>query len=340
MIFMPLIDEADTLLDANLMADLSLNFSVDNGLIIDTNGKSWVRWRSDGIDSWWRFFEETIDKPMGRRLANAACDEEENLLSAGYLDKTGMFKKKKILQAIEHRWWLHGWGRPNLKPPSFQSNVLTPIISGILQAQIERIDGKRYRMRWEQKSSDSCILSLEDSNQSIPQSNSVGKTYSSSSPYSIDVESDWKIDGLSHHLLPAGLFIRLQESCAGLIANIGEDERNSWPVLGDGFLSLAIASKKLFIAGEEIFLAADADGWMESCNTLLAPKGLSSPVEVKSIDSNGGVSMKFTELPLPAITTGFIAGAWVRCEGRPVKVGLEMGDDFIEITLQSRYEIS
>ena len=178
MIFMPLIDEADTLLDANLMADLSLNFSVDNGLIIDTNGKSWVRWRSDGIDSWWRFFEETIDKPMGRRLANAACDEEENLLSAGYLDKTGIFKKKKILQAIEHRWWLHGWGRPNLKPPSFQSNVLTPIISGILQAQIERIDGKRYRMRWEQKSSDSCILSLEDSNQSIPQSNSVGKIYS------------------------------------------------------------------------------------------------------------------------------------------------------------------
>jgi len=63
-------------------------------------------------------------------------------------------------------------------------------------------------------------------------------------------------------------------------------------------------------------------------------------VEVKSIDSNGGVSMKFTEFPLPAITTGFIAGAWVRCEGRPVKVGLEMGDDFIEITLQSRYEIS
>ena len=43
--------------------------------------------------------------------------------------------------------------------------------------------------------------------------------------------------------------------------------------ISDGFLSLAIACKKLFIAGEELFLAADIDGWLDSCNAIFGFKG-------------------------------------------------------------------
>ena len=74
---MPLIDEAEAILDGDLMSILESSFSTRDGLILDNHGNAWFRWRADGLDAWWRMFEETIDSPMGRRLANSACDEEE-----------------------------------------------------------------------------------------------------------------------------------------------------------------------------------------------------------------------------------------------------------------------
>ena len=340
MITMPLIDEAETLLDEQLMSHLKENFTTHSGLIIDKFGNSWFRWRADGLDSWWRMFEETIDSPMGRKLANSACDEEEWLLDSGSLDKTGFFRKKKAVNALLHRWEIHGWGTPSLYPPSFQSVGLNPIFAGILQADIERINSQRYRMRWEEKSSESCILQLDKSDYPITSSKRSVGSFDLGEPYRIEVEEKWKIDGLSHHLLPSGLFKRLESACSGLNAKISEDERNSWPDEGDGFLSIAIASKNLFIAGEEIFLAADADGWMQSCDAFFSPMGFSKPKSVKSIDSNGGIELVYSLVPIPAITIGMLAGAWIRSEGRPVKVGLNREDDSLKITLESRYELS
>ena len=340
MIYMPLIDESESILDAELILALRDNFTYRDGLIIDKLGHCWYRWRSDGLDAWWRIFEEIIDAPMGRKLANSACDEEEGLLNSGSLDFTGLFRRKKATQALEYRWWLHGWGKPKINPPSFASRGLTPLFAGLFQADFERINSKRYRMRWEEKSAENCVLNLDESDLPVTASKPSGKTYSAGNSYNINVESNWRIDGLQHHLLPVGIFTRLQQSCAGLTANISEDERNSWPVISDGFLAVALAAKRLFIAGEEIFLAADANGWVDSCKSFFGPMGISYPVSAKELDSNGGIELKFTEIPLLSLTAGFLAGAWVRCEGRPVKVAIRTEDDFIFISLQTRYELN
>lgn len=340
MICMPLIDEAVNLLDNNLMDRIANNFTSRNGLIIDNDGNCWYRWRSDGLDSWWRFFEEIIDAPMGRKLVNSACDEEEWLLNSGELDHSGLFRKKKIKLALIDRWALHGWGVPNLKPPSFDSSSLKPLFAGILQADIERINSMRYRMLWEEKSAETALLTLNETNLPVPNAKSSYDVYQKGESLQIEVEKGWRIDGLKFILLPVGLFKRLEESCAGLVAKISDDERKSWPQVTDGFLALALAAKKLFIAGEEIFLAADAQGWMDSCESYFAPRGLASPISVNSIDSNGGIELLFKEIPLPSITVGYLAGAWVRCEGRPVKVELNYDDNRCHIRLQSRYEIS
>ena len=340
MIYMPLIDESESILDAELILALRDNFTYRDGLIIDKLGHCWYRWRSDGLDAWWRIFEEIIDAPMGRKLANSACDEEECLLNSGSLDFTGLFRRKKATQALEYRWWLHGWGKPNIKPPNFTSTGLTPLFAGIFQADFERINSKRYRMRWEEKSSENCVLTLDESDLPVVASKPRGKTFSDGDSYDIKVESSWKIDGLKHHLLPVGIFMRLQESCAGLTANISEDERNSWPAISDGFLAFALAAKRLFIAGEEIFLAADANGWLDSCKSFFGPMGMSYPISSTELDSNGGIELKFTEIPLLSLTAGFLAGAWVRCEGRPVKVAIREEDNFTFISLQTRYELN
>ena len=118
---MPLIDEENNHLDVELMSDVASVFSSKNGLIIDDIGNQWYLWRVDGLDSWWRFFEEIIDAPMGRKLANAACDEEEYLLGNIDLNFNGFFRKKKTKAALEGRWKLHGWGVPNTSPASFES---------------------------------------------------------------------------------------------------------------------------------------------------------------------------------------------------------------------------
>jgi len=337
---MPLIDEENNHLDVELMSDVASIFSTKNGLIIDNTGNQWYLWRIDGLDSWWRFFEEVIDAPMGRKLANAACDEEEYLLENIDLNFNGFFRKKKVKTALEARWKLHGWGLPNTSPPSFESAGLTPVFSGILQAQLEKINSSRYRMLWEEKSPQTTVLNLETTSIPLSKPNAVLPLHGKGKPMLLELESGWRIDGLGHLLLPVGMFNRLEMACSGLIGNIGEDERNSWPDFGDGFLSIAIACKRLFIAGEELFLAADIDGWIDSCESFFGSRGLSSPISAKDLKSSGGIELKFETITCLAMTVGYLAGAWVRSEGRPVKVSVIRDDNFDLIKLESRHEIS
>ena len=337
---MPLIDEESNLFDIDLMSNVASIFSKRDGLIIDNKGNPWYLWRADGLESWWRFFEDIIDAPMGRKLANFACDEEENLLEDVDLNFTGLFRKKKTKAALTSRWNLHGWGNPYLDPPSFDTTGLTPVFAGLMQADIEKINSARYRMLWEEKSAETTLLTLDKTSIPLTKANSVVASQEVGEPLVLELEKGWRIDGLSHFLLPIGMFKRLENSCSGIIANIGDDERNSWPDFGDGFLSLAIACKRLFVAGEELFLAADVDGWVDSCKSYFGFKGFSSPISGKALDTPGGIELQFNTIPCLAMTVGYLAGAWVRCEGRPVKVSVTRDDNIDIISLESRHEIS
>ena len=337
---MPLIDEESNLFDIDLMSNVASIFSKRDGLIIDNKGNPWYLWRADGLESWWRFFEDIIDAPMGRKLANSACDEEENLLEDVELNFTGLFRKKKTKAALTSRWNLHGWGNPYLDPPSFDTTGLTPVFAGLMQADIEKINSARYRMLWEEKSAETTLLTLDKTSIPLTKANSVVASQEIGEPLVLELEKGWRIDGLSHFLLPIGMFKRLENSCSGIIANIGDDERNSWPDFGDGFLSLAIACKRLFVAGEELFLAADVDGWVDSCKSYFGFKGFSSPISGKALDTLGGIELQFNTIPCLAMTVGYLAGAWVRCEGRPVKVSVTRDDNIDIIRLESRHEIS
>ena len=67
---------------------------------------------------------------------------------------------------------------------------------------------------------------------------------------------------------------------------------------------------------------------------------IAGSLAAKTLDENGGIELKFRTIPCLAITVGHLAGAWVRCEGKPVKVSVERVDDFDIIQLKSKYEMS
>ena len=60
-------------------------------------------------------------------------------------------------------------------------------------------------------------------------------------------------------------------------------------------------------------------GWIVVMHTL-ALGDIHHQISAKSLDENGGIELKFFTIPCLAITVGHLAGAWVRCEGKPVKV--------------------
>ena len=115
-------------------------------------------------------------------------------------------------------------------------------------------------------------------------------------PYTVEVESDWKIDGVSHFLLPSGLFIRLQQSCAGLTANLSDDERNCWPSLDDGFPFFGDCKQEVVHRRAGDILGSRCR-WLErNCAAHFGSIGLSIPSTVEMIDSRGAVRLNFNEL--------------------------------------------
>ena len=75
---MPLVDGEDEPIDYELSKALESILKKDlNGHIFDSDGNHLLLWKAMEFESWWIHFEKIIGVPMGRKLVNAATDEEE-----------------------------------------------------------------------------------------------------------------------------------------------------------------------------------------------------------------------------------------------------------------------
>ena len=337
---MPLIDEETNLTDLVLSNRVKSNFFFGNGIISDVCGNKFILWRRDGFESWWIFFEEIMDSSLGRKLANASCDEEEKLLQNGALDATGFFAKKKQIKLFSDRWELHGWGLPDYSSKLIHNSGLSMAFAGLFQAGFEYIEKQRYKMRWQDINSELIKLDLEKSDISLPIPNGQKNPQIKGENLTLSLESEWKIDGKRYHLIPVGIFSRLLTSCLGYPAQIDSDERNCWPDEQDSFIAMAMASKNLFIRGEELFLAADESGWKSSIEALFSKRGLGEAKKVTFIDNNGGVEIEFVDYSSIPLLLGLLAGAWTRCEGRPVKCEYDLDKGVLTIRLYSKNKIA
>ena len=208
-------------------------------------------------------------------------------------------------------------------------------MAGIFQAQKERMDSTRYKMRWENKSADDCMLSFEQSSQIIQPASGKLNSLSPGILTLSRLNSDWKMMAVIFCYRVGCLYAATTRKL-DLLQIFLMTNAIAGLVLTMDFL-LVIASKKLFIAGQEIFWQMQMVG--KRIVLLILGQSTLNSKYCRNDRFKGGRSSKFNELRNPALSIGCLAGAWERCEGRPVKV-LPISDQKHVITLQSKYEMS
>lgn len=338
----------DLQLDERLVNLVASSFTVHEGLFLDGNGNPWMLCSAREFETWWLLFEENISTPMGRRLANCMVDEEswhisqENLFAV-----SGLFKAKKRNLAVKNRWECRGWGDPDLQNLNVENCLITPFSAGCLHAAAEYLSVERLRMRWQEQGKGFCKIILEptanDKPKIIPPPTrawdlgdfSVGKT-----TLQLELMKGYDVEGERHCLLPAGLFSRLLDACAGLNSI---HARENWQIEGesylDGFIAIAEAQKQVFLDSEQHVLISEPENWLGIYEEIFSTRGLGKATSIKEIDSHGGVELTFEHLPFAALTAGMLAGAWQRAQGRPVKLSLKGIKGSWSIELSSQYQL-
>ncbi len=339
----------DLQLDERLVDLVAASFTVKDGLFLDGNGNPWMLCSAREFETWWLLFEENISTPMGRRLANCMVDEEswhislENLFTV-----SGLFKAKKRNLALKSRWDSLGWGDPDLQNLNVNNGLITPFSAGCLHAAAEYLSIERLRMRWQEQGKGFCKIILEPSENDKPKIISppvrawdLGDSPGDGTPLQLELMKGYEVEGERNCLLPAGLFSRLLDACAGLNSIHAMD---NWQIEGesnlDGFIAIAEAQKQVFLDSEQHILISESKNWLGICGEICSTKGLGKAISIKEIDNHGGVELTFEHLPFAALTAGLLAGAWQRAQGRPVKLSLEGVKGSWSIKLSSQYQLA
>ncbi len=339
----------DLQLDERLIDLVASSFTVRDGLFLDSNGNPWLLCSANEFETWWLLFEENISTPMGRRLANCMVDEESWLISQeDIFEVSGLFKAKKRNIALKDRWECRGWGKPELTDLSINHSLITPFSAGCLHAAVEYLTTDRLRMRWQEHGKGLCEIILEPTGNDKPKIIApptrpwdLGDIAVGETALQLELMNGYNIEGERHCLLPAGLFSRLLNACAGLNSIHSND---NWEIEGEkhlsGFVAIAEAQKQVFLDSETHVLISNAQNWLGVYEELFSIRGLGIATSIREIDSHGGIELSFEHLPFAALTAGMLAGAWQRAQGRPVKVSLKGTKGSWSIELSSQYQLA
>ena len=339
----------DLQLDETLIDLVASSFTVKDGIFLAKNGSPWLLYSAREFERWWLLFEENIATPMGRRLANCMVDEESwQISNDGLFSINGLFKSKKRNLALKRRWECRGWGVPDLNDLSISDSLITPFSSGCLHAAVENLSTERLRMRWQEHGKSLCQLILEPTGDDKPKIIApptrpwdLSDFGGGEKALQLELMKGYDIEGERHCLLPAGLFSRLLNACAGLNSihsteNWNVDDENYI----DGFIAIAEAQKQVFLESEMHVLISETKNWLDICDELFCTRGFGKANSVKEIDSHGGIKLTFDHLPFAALTAGILAGAWQRAQGRPVKLSLKEVKGSWSIELTSQYQLA
>ena len=117
------------------------------------------------------------------------------------------------------------------------------------------------------------------------------------------------------------------------IFGISETESKVWN-------AVAKSSCDLFREGEELFMVAEPEHWVDASQTELVDHGLGAVKSSKEIDNHGGVELEFSSIFHPAIVTGVLLGCWSRSEGRDAKARWNKSNSQLSLVICSKSVIA
>lgn len=366
---MPLVDDPMDESTAWLVEDLQRRFPGGAaGLLRDTESGDTPVWCVSlaQFDHWFTELESTLDLTLGRRLAHAAAESEEQRWTlAPPLPKAWFGERRKRLATVNADWALRGLGQLAWLEDGEKGEMLlvanrpqTALAAGMANAAWECITGRRSRFQWSDRGVGETVVELTPDPRSIP------APQPTSAPW---------IDATGQGEAPAPLFERARDEGAGLWTVEGQraltvqrdlllrfeslvmphlldstrdaDRRTEWSGIEDDQRLLfwdgaAEAARRQFLAAGELVLIADADHWVSATRRHLGAQGLGAVVAARSVDDHGGVELELAATLHPALSVGRLLGCWERAEGRGARATWRSHANGHTVRLESRRTIA
>ena len=356
---MPLVDGEEEPIDYELSKALESTLKKDAiGHIFDSSENHLLLWKAVEFESWWIHFEKIIGIPMGRKLVNAATDEEEYHLLMNEEYKVGRFfknaRRKKLISA---RWLQYGWGELNFNDNHITTPTLAPFSVGVALAAIEYCKQSRYKISWTQPNSTLIILNLVEESRNISPSKQVTEftwTKNCQDNFStlLDVgefqvvrkNGGWDFEGERMVFIPANILTRLLFNTRSRSLNVGDELSQSIRFVGledaekSTFLCTALSMVDVIEQSERpIYILSDSE-WINKCQHLLGRFGFICPYEVSSLEESGAVEFTFNHSPTLPFSVGALMAFWQRAHGRLAKVVIEFREMRCFVKISSKLE--
>ncbi|MBP77745.1 MAG: hypothetical protein CL926_00565 [Deltaproteobacteria bacterium] len=339
-----------------ILASIQKEFTcMGDGSIRDSFGHSFSVWRVTDFHRWWLAFESHAGVPLGRKLMNAATDQEEYFLNESSLFDIGwLMKKKRIKSILNQRWKQMGWGQFSVSNQTAFSHVVAPLCSGFALATLEAVKSHRLKVQWRQISNVQIQLDTDADLRSIspaPQppifdwdSNSRVVSSQQQHPISLDFQANehgWSHAGEQCFFLPIGVLSRLFESVNMQGLQLSPELLEHWefpeqfnPAHVASLILTSLAMNDVVSQSERPIYIQDLNSWNQLVEAYLKPLGFGSFASVHALDDQGGVEFELLPSPLLPITTGFLVAFWQRGIGRKAKVKMVMknGNWSVQIT--------
>lgn len=342
-----MLPDEDSHSSSKVLTSIQKEFAIHgDGSLRNSYGQCFFVWKVVDFQRWWLSFEAHAGIPLGRKLMNAATDEEEYQLNQCSLLETGWFmKKRRIHSALFNRWQNMGWGQYVMNSDTVFSHLLAPVVSGFALAANEGSTFQRKKIQWRQISNVQIQLETNDDVRSIslapppPQFPWDSDASASAIQRSVEldfqlVEYGWTSSGERSFFLPSGLFQRLFKSVQmqGLV--LRPDIVDKWEFKGipgpestTPLILTALAVDEMISLSERPIYIQDLGSWEQLVNAYLKPFGYGSFINSSSLDEQGGVEFLLQPSPILPFTIGFLVAFWQRGIGRKARVSIDIGDE-------------
>jgi hypothetical protein len=366
---MPLIDEPMDESTPALVAALQARWpATSSGHLLDTEAGDAPVWcgSASSFERWFVELEACLDLTLGRRLAHAAAESEENRWAfAPPLPQAWFGAQKKRIAAVNADWAVRGLGQIGLLESNAEGETIlvanrthTSIAAGMGNAAWECIQDRRYRFQWSDRGAGETVVELtpDPRNIPVPKACETGWTDVAGAPLETERYFDrarreatgvWTVEGNRCAILQRDLFLRFESLVTPhlLDSSRSTDCRTEWDGIDDAqrvmlWDGMAEASRRQFLGTGDLVLIAEPDHWIGATRQHLARQGLGMVTEAETIDDHGGIRLRMPAAFHPAIAVGRLLGCWERAEGRSARATWASDVDGHLITLQSRRTIA